>query len=78
MAEPICTQKAPYIVDVEAGTYWWCACGKSTNQPFCDGSHTDTDITPIKVIAESNTTLRLCGCRWTKKPPLCDGAHNDG
>jgi len=77
MAEPICTQKAPYFVDVEAGTYWWCACGRSTNQPFCDGSHEGTGITPVKVEADTKTTLRLCGCRRSKNPPLCDGEHNN-
>jgi CDGSH-type Zn-finger protein len=77
MAEPVCTQNAPYFVDVEPGTYRWCACGRSKGQPFCDGSHAGTGITPVKIEVDTKTTLRLCGCRRSKNPPLCDGEHNN-
>ena len=77
MAEPESPQKAPYAVDVEAGeTYYWCACGKSKNQPFCDGSHQDTDFTPVAFTAEKSEKVYFCGCKKSANPPLCDGTHN--
>ena len=73
---PIIAQKAPYPVEVEAGkTYFWCACGKSAKQPFCDGSHKVTSITPIKYTAEETKTVYFCGCKQSSKSPLCDGTH---
>ena len=76
MAEPTVAQKAPYPVDVEAGKkYFWCACGKSTNQPFCDGSHQDTEFLPHAYEAEESKTLYFCGCKRTEGVPLCDGTH---
>lgn len=74
---PIIAQKAPYPVEVTAGkTYFWCTCGHSDAQPFCDGSHKETDLTPMKYEAEADKTLYFCGCKATKNAPLCDGAHN--
>ena len=76
MAEPIIAQKAPYPVEVEAGKdYYWCACGRSNKQLFCDGSHKDTGITPVKYSAEKGGTVYFCGCKHSKKAPLCDGTH---
>ena len=76
MAEPIIAQKAPYPVEVEAGKdYYWCACGRSSKQPFCDGSHKDTGISPVKYTAEKTGTVYFCGCKHSKKAPLCDGTH---
>ena len=76
MEEPRIAQKSPYAVDVEEGkTYYWCACGRSTNQPFCDGSHKETSFTPVAFTAEKTGQVHLCGCKYTKKPPFCDGAH---
>ena len=73
---PIIAQKAPYPTEVEAGkTYFWCACGRSQKQPFCDGSHKGTDITPTKYIAEKDGKVWFCGCKASAKAPLCDGAH---
>ena len=73
---PIIAQKAPYPVEVEAGkTYFWCACGKSAKQPFCDGSHKVTSITPVKYTAEESKTVYFCGCKQSGKSPLCDGTH---
>ncbi len=77
MTEPVVAQKAPYPVDVEEGKkYFWCACGKSANQPFCDGSHEGTGILPMKYEATKSKTLYFCGCKATKGQPLCDGSHN--
>jgi len=70
-------QKAPYGVEVEAGkTYWWCACGQSAKQPFCDGSHKGTDFGPLPYAAEADATVYFCGCKNTQNAPLCDGGHN--
>jgi CDGSH-type Zn-finger protein len=77
MADPQIPQKAPYGVDVEAGkNYFWCSCGKSAKQPFCDGSHADTEFTPVKYEAQESKKLFFCGCKFTKGQPLCDGSHN--
>ena len=76
MTERQIAQKAPYPVDVEAGkTYYWCACGQSKKQPFCDGSHKDTGITPVAWTAEQTGQSYFCGCKQSKKEPLCDGSH---
>jgi CDGSH-type Zn-finger protein len=77
MAEPNIAQKAPFPVDVTAGKkYFWCACGKSEKQPFCDGSHSDTEFTPVAYEADKDRTLYFCGCKRTAGAPLCDGTHN--
>lgn len=77
MADPQIPQKSPYGVDVEAGkSYFWCSCGKSAKQPFCDGSHADTEFTPVKYEAQESKKLFFCGCKFTKGQPLCDGFHN--
>jgi CDGSH-type Zn-finger protein len=69
-------QKAPYPVDLEAGkTYYWCACGRSAKQPFCDGSHKTTTITPLAYTADKTATAYLCGCKHSQREPLCDGTH---
>lgn len=76
MSKPKIVQKAPYPVEVSAGkTYFWCACGKSSKQPFCDGSHKDSEFTPVKYTAEKDGKLFFCGCKATGKAPLCDGSH---
>ncbi|EEE44608.1 MULTISPECIES: CDGSH iron-sulfur domain-containing protein [Stappiaceae] len=77
MSEPVVAQKAPYAVEVEAGkNYFWCACGKSANQPFCDGSHKGTDFAPVKYTAEKDGKAFFCGCKASSKSPLCDGTHS--
>ncbi len=75
-ATPIFAQKAPYGVDVEAGkTYYWCACGRSAKQPFCDGSHKGTGLVPLAYAAQADGKVWLCGCKATAGQPLCDGTH---
>ncbi len=77
MATPRMAQKAPYPVQVEAGkTYYWCACGESKNQPFCDGSHRTTPFTPLTHVAQKSGAAYFCGCKQTGAPALCDGTHN--
>ena len=76
MAEPECPQKAPYQMELEAGNYFWCTCGKSTNQPFCDGAHQGSEFSPLKFTLDEAKKVFLCGCKQTGKSPFCDGAHN--
>jgi CDGSH-type Zn-finger protein len=68
-------QKAPYVMEVQPGTYYWCACGRSQNQPYCDGSHKVTDITPIKEVITEPKKVGWCGCKHSAKKPFCDGTH---
>jgi len=68
--------KGPIGVDVEDGkSYFWCACGRSKNQPFCDGSHKDTEFTPVKWTADASETKYFCACKQTDGRPFCDGSH---
>ena len=77
MTDPTIAQTRPYPVEVEAGKdYWWCACGKSSKQPFCDGSHKGTEFGPIKYTAETSEKVFFCGCKHSNKKPLCDGSHS--
>lgn len=74
---PIIAAKSPFKIEVEEGkSYFWCACGKSARQPFCDGSHKDTGITPVKWTAEKTGAAFFCGCKQSSKAPMCDGSHN--
>lgn len=76
MTEPVVAAKAPVKVSLEAGKdYWWCSCGQSKKQPFCDGSHKGGSFTPMKYTAEKSGDHWLCACKHTNKQPLCDGTH---
>ena len=76
MSKPVIAQKGPYAVDLEKGKqYAWCACGRSSNQPFCDGSHQGTEFSPTVFKAEESKTAYLCGCKHTGNKPFCDGTH---
>lgn len=69
-------QKSPYAVDIEGGkSYWWCSCGKSAKQPFCDGSHQGSSFTPVEYKAEETKTAYFCGCKQSGNGVMCDGAH---
>lgn len=74
--EPVIAGKSPITIEVETGkTYWWCACGKSSKQPFCDGSHKGGHFSPIEWVAEKSGKVAFCTCKHSSHPPLCDGTH---
>ncbi|EAW32933.1 hypothetical protein GP2143_16796 [marine gamma proteobacterium HTCC2143] len=76
MPEPKRASDTPYAVEVEEGkNYWWCSCGLSNQQPFCDGSHKGGEFSPVKYQAEASKKVFFCGCKITANRPLCDGAH---
>ncbi|MFO1084045.1 MAG: CDGSH iron-sulfur domain-containing protein [Reyranellaceae bacterium] len=76
MTEPVVAAKVPTKVTLEAGKdYWWCACGRSQKQPFCDGSHKGTGLAPMKYTPERAGDAWLCTCKHSSKKPLCDGTH---
>lgn len=70
------SENKPYPVEVEEGkNYFWCSCGQSQNQPFCDGSHKGTEFTPVKYTAEASKKVFFCGCKQSGAGPICDGTH---
>ena len=76
MAEPVVAQKSPYPVELAPGNYWWCACGQSKRQPFCDGSHKGCGIDPLKFTVAEAQKVWLCGCKHSAGKPFCDGSHS--
>ena len=75
MEKPEIAQRAPCVLTLEAGTYWWCECGRSSNQPWCDGSHKGTDFRPQRFELEEGKLVAMCACKYSEKKPLCDGTH---
>ncbi len=75
MEEPHVAQKKPFVLDMQPGTYFWCSCGKSAKQPFCDGSHKGTSFRPVKTEIPEPKKVAWCGCKKSSNAPFCDGAH---
>ncbi len=74
---PESPQKLPYLREEEPGTKTWCACGRSKNQPYCDGSHQGTGFVPVTVEIKEKRKIAWCGCKYTHRPPFCDGSHGE-
>jgi len=77
MSEAKIAATEPAVQTLEAGTYYWCSCGLSKNQPFCDGSHEGSDFKPVAFEITQTKQVALCQCKRTATPPFCDGKHKD-
>jgi len=75
MSKVTIVAKEPAVLELEPGTYYWCSCGKSAKQPFCDGSHKGTDFTPVAFDVSEKKSVALCLCKHSKNQPFCDGSH---
>lgn len=75
MSEPKIAATTPAVLELEAGTYYWCQCGQSANQPYCDGSHAGSAFTPLEFTIEEPRKVALCRCKKTSRAPFCDGTH---
>ena len=75
MNQPVIADKKPTVLELPAGAYWWCTCGQSKKQPYCDGSHKGTGFAPLEFKLEATKRVALCLCKHTAGAPYCDGAH---
>jgi len=73
--KPLVARCEPTVLTLEPGIYWWCACGRSKTQPFCDGTHDITDIKPVKLRLRETAEVALCNCKHSANKPYCDGTH---
>ena len=76
MTDPLIPQKSPCAVELAPGDYWWCACGRSARQPFCDSSHKGSGVVPLKFTVNEAQRVWLCGCKHSEGKPFCDGSHS--
>ena len=74
-SNPVIAQRTPYVQDAEAGAHFWCSCGRSKSQPFCDGSHKGTGFAPLKIDIAKKQKVAWCGCKHSKNGAFCDGSH---
>jgi CDGSH-type Zn-finger protein len=75
MSDPVIADSLPIVLELEPGTHWWCACGRSQNQPFCDGSHAGTDFEPVAFEITEKRRRSYCRCKHAAEGPFCDGTH---
>jgi len=75
MSEPTIVDKKPTVLSLDPGNYYWCSCGLSTNQPYCNGSHKGTEFTPVTFELTEAKQVALCLCKHTGAAPFCDGSH---
>jgi CDGSH-type Zn-finger protein len=76
MSEPRIASRTPYVLDLQPGTYVWCACGRSKKQPYCDGSHAGGPFSPIVEQVATARRVAWCGCKQSSNKPFCDGTHS--
>ncbi len=75
MENPVIAQKSPYVLEMQPGSFYYCTCGKSAKQPFCDGSHRGCEFVPKKVEIADIKKVAWCGCKHSANAPFCDGTH---
>lgn len=75
MSERHVAARSPMVLELQPGTYFWCQCGRSKSQPYCDGSHAGTGFAPIEFTLEEPKRVALCLCKATGREPFCDGTH---
>ncbi len=75
--EALIAGKAPIVLELEPGNYAWCSCGRSSNQPWCDGAHKECNLRPMRISIEEKKNYAMCTCKQTGNPPFCDGSHKN-